>query len=141
VCHAVTHAEMLFAARVTSPLVLSCLQSCAVRFHHRKTLVALLKSEAALQAIRRVLVSKACRGAIMFGDSLSLHQCIDLIAMLRGCALPFQWYPVSLCLVCLWPFPLLDSCLPCVRVSAACIRDLILAFALRRERRSVRSLV
>lgn len=44
-----------------------------------------------MQAIRRVLVSKACRGAIMFGDKLSRGQCADVMASLSDCALPFQW--------------------------------------------------
>jgi hypothetical protein len=43
-----------------------------------------------LQAIRRVLVSKACRGAIMFGDKLSRHQCDQVVSALIACALPFQ---------------------------------------------------
>ena len=42
------------------------------------------------QAIRRVLVSKACRGAIMFGDRLSSRQRAALIASLGACSLPFQ---------------------------------------------------
>lgn len=42
------------------------------------------------QAIRRVLVSKACRGAVMFGDHLSRRQCQRVIHTLRECALPFQ---------------------------------------------------
>ena len=42
------------------------------------------------QAIRRVLVSKACRGAIMFGDKLSRRQCDQVVASLITCALPFQ---------------------------------------------------
>jgi hypothetical protein len=37
-----------------------------------------------------VLISKACRGAIMFGDTLSREQCQKLLFSLRQCALPFQ---------------------------------------------------
>uniref|UniRef100_A0A7S2RKY4 MutL C-terminal dimerisation domain-containing protein n=1 Tax=Mucochytrium quahogii TaxID=96639 RepID=A0A7S2RKY4_9STRA len=40
--------------------------------------------------IRRVIVSKACRGAIKFGDPLSLQECHTLIQDLSRCRLPFQ---------------------------------------------------
>ncbi|CAI5744059.1 unnamed protein product [Peronospora destructor] len=40
--------------------------------------------------ITRLLHSRACRSAIMFGDRLSLTQCKDLIAELKMCQLPFQ---------------------------------------------------
>ncbi len=41
-------------------------------------------------AVRRVLNSKACRGAVMFGDELSLEQCRTLLAQLAKCRNPFQ---------------------------------------------------
>ena len=41
-------------------------------------------------AVRRVLNSKACRGAIMFGDELSREECQQLIAQLASCRNPFQ---------------------------------------------------
>lgn len=40
--------------------------------------------------ITRLLHSRACRSAIMFGDHLSLGQCRDLIEDLKTCQLPFQ---------------------------------------------------
>ncbi|TDH73304.1 hypothetical protein CCR75_007717 [Bremia lactucae] len=40
--------------------------------------------------ITRLLNSRACRGAVMFGDYLSLGQCRDLIEDLKTCQLPFQ---------------------------------------------------
>ncbi|CAI5718362.1 unnamed protein product [Peronospora effusa] len=40
--------------------------------------------------ITRLLHSRACRSAIMFGDRLSRTQCMDLIAELKMCQLPFQ---------------------------------------------------
>uniref|UniRef100_K3X266 MutL C-terminal dimerisation domain-containing protein n=1 Tax=Globisporangium ultimum (strain ATCC 200006 / CBS 805.95 / DAOM BR144) TaxID=431595 RepID=K3X266_GLOUD len=40
--------------------------------------------------ITRLLHSRACRSAIMFGDYLSISQCRDLIDALRRCKLPFQ---------------------------------------------------
>ena len=41
-------------------------------------------------AFVRVLNSKACRGAIMFGDRLSTPECEGLLLRLLSCALPFQ---------------------------------------------------
>ncbi|KAG7389962.1 DNA mismatch repair protein [Phytophthora pseudosyringae] len=38
----------------------------------------------------RLLRSRACRSAIMFGDWLNLGQCRDLIEELKTCQLPFQ---------------------------------------------------
>ncbi|CEG44334.1 hypothetical protein F444_17830 [Plasmopara halstedii] len=40
--------------------------------------------------ITRLLHSRACRSAIMFGDHLSLGQCKELIEDLKTCQLPFQ---------------------------------------------------
>lgn len=40
--------------------------------------------------IKRIVAYKACRGAIKFGDSLSLEQCTHLIHNLSGTTLPFQ---------------------------------------------------
>ncbi|KAK1932518.1 DNA mismatch repair protein MLH3 [Phytophthora citrophthora] len=40
--------------------------------------------------ITRLLHSRACRSAIMFGDRLSLAQCQDLIEELKTCQLTFQ---------------------------------------------------
>ncbi|KAE9049156.1 hypothetical protein PR002_g51 [Phytophthora rubi] len=40
--------------------------------------------------ITRLLHSRACRSAIMFGDHLSTGQCKDLIEKLKTCQLPFQ---------------------------------------------------
>ncbi|KAL3667427.1 hypothetical protein V7S43_007653 [Phytophthora oleae] len=40
--------------------------------------------------ITRLLHSRACRSAVMFGDRLSLAQCQDLIEDLKTCQLPFQ---------------------------------------------------
>ena len=37
-----------------------------------------------------ILCSKACHGAIRFGDFLPRRQCIDLMADLALCQLPFQ---------------------------------------------------
>jgi DNA mismatch repair protein MutL len=41
-------------------------------------------------ALARMLNSKACRGAIMFGDVLSRTQCTELLVGLRSCNAPFQ---------------------------------------------------
>ena len=41
-------------------------------------------------AVARTLHSKACRGAIMFGDVLSRAECRELVARLARCRLPFQ---------------------------------------------------
>lgn len=41
-------------------------------------------------AVQDVLASKACRGAIMFGDVLTLDQCAELLAALAQCRFPFQ---------------------------------------------------
>ena len=40
--------------------------------------------------ITRIMHSKACRGAIMFGDELSREECIELVQRLALCNLPFQ---------------------------------------------------
>ncbi|KAG2392386.1 hypothetical protein C9374_012638 [Naegleria lovaniensis] len=40
--------------------------------------------------IHEIMNSKACRGAIMFGDALSNEQCRELIQKLSQCTLPFQ---------------------------------------------------
>eukprot|EP01040_Poterioochromonas_malhamensis_P001042 gene1042-1105_t len=40
--------------------------------------------------IKRIVAYKACRGAIKFGDSLSLEQCTHLIHNLSSTTLPFQ---------------------------------------------------
>ncbi|TYZ68267.1 hypothetical protein PybrP1_003627 [[Pythium] brassicae (nom. inval.)] len=40
--------------------------------------------------ITRLLHSRACRSAIMFGDYLSVSQCQELVEDLRECKLPFQ---------------------------------------------------
>ena len=42
------------------------------------------------KAINRILSSKACRGAVKFGDSLSVNECAQLICQLSDCQLPFQ---------------------------------------------------
>ena len=41
-------------------------------------------------AVLRVLASKACRSAVMFGDVLSLHRCQTVLESLARCDLPFQ---------------------------------------------------
>ena len=41
-------------------------------------------------AALRVLASKACRRAIMFGDVLSLAQCQGVLSALALCEMPFQ---------------------------------------------------
>jgi len=41
-------------------------------------------------AVLRVLASKACRGAIMFGDLLDEARCRDLVSDLMRCDLPFN---------------------------------------------------
>ena len=38
--------------------------------------------------IRRFFDSKACRSAIMFGDTLNLQECRDLVRRLNGCIQP-----------------------------------------------------
>ena len=40
--------------------------------------------------IQYILCSKACRGAIMFGDTLDHGECTELVAKLARCELPFQ---------------------------------------------------
>jgi DNA mismatch repair ATPase MutL len=40
--------------------------------------------------IGKVLESKACRGAIMFGDILTLEECKNVVEKLADCNLPFQ---------------------------------------------------
>jgi len=42
------------------------------------------------QAVRRVIISKACRGAVMFGDPLPRDQCTLLLSQLKDCNFPFQ---------------------------------------------------
>ncbi|ELR20444.1 MutL dimerization domain containing protein [Acanthamoeba castellanii str. Neff] len=42
------------------------------------------------RSIVRLLQSKACRGALMFGDRLSREDCQALIDRVSACALPFQ---------------------------------------------------
>ncbi|KAI9801409.1 MAG: hypothetical protein M1825_003388 [Sarcosagium campestre] len=42
------------------------------------------------QGIREMMNSKACRGAIMFNDKLSLPECRALVSRLAECAFPFQ---------------------------------------------------
>uniref|UniRef100_H3HC10 MutL C-terminal dimerisation domain-containing protein n=1 Tax=Phytophthora ramorum TaxID=164328 RepID=H3HC10_PHYRM len=49
-----------------------------------------LHSQIRPPAITRLLHSRACRSAIMFGDWLSVGQCKDLIEELKTCQLPFQ---------------------------------------------------
>lgn len=41
-------------------------------------------------AASRILASKACRGSIMFGDSLSRSSCVQLVRQLATCRFPFQ---------------------------------------------------
>lgn len=41
-------------------------------------------------AILRILSSKSCRGAIMFGDALTLEECKNLLSRLRRTRLPFN---------------------------------------------------
>jgi len=41
-------------------------------------------------AVSRLLASKACRAAVMFGDSLSHAECQALLSALAKCDLPFQ---------------------------------------------------
>jgi len=50
----------------------------------------LYRSGLAPPFIGRVLRSKACRGAIMFGDALSTATCQALVHALQHCHLPFQ---------------------------------------------------
>jgi len=40
--------------------------------------------------ILRVLNSVACRGAVMFGDSLAMEQCVEIVKELSQCDMPFQ---------------------------------------------------
>eukprot|EP00698_Gefionella_okellyi_P014328 TRINITY_DN3974_c0_g1_i1.p1 TRINITY_DN3974_c0_g1~~TRINITY_DN3974_c0_g1_i1.p1 ORF type:complete len:854 (+),score=159.23 TRINITY_DN3974_c0_g1_i1:208-2769(+) len=40
--------------------------------------------------VDRILASKACRSAVMFGDSLTLDMCSHLLRRLAQCAVPFQ---------------------------------------------------
>ncbi|GFT15613.1 DNA mismatch repair protein Mlh3 [Nephila pilipes] len=42
------------------------------------------------KTLSAVLNSQACRGAVKFGDPLNLPQCVDLLAALSKCKLPFQ---------------------------------------------------
>lgn len=42
------------------------------------------------KAINRILSSKACRGAVKFGDELTISQCQEFILQLSSCQLPFQ---------------------------------------------------
>ena len=41
-------------------------------------------------AVLRVLASKACRGAVMFGDLLDVARCKGLVSELMSCSLPFN---------------------------------------------------
>ena len=41
-------------------------------------------------ALHRILAYKACRGAVMFGTALSRRVCVEMVARLAACALPFQ---------------------------------------------------
>jgi DNA mismatch repair protein MLH3 len=41
-------------------------------------------------AVTRILASRACRGAIMFGETLELDRCSKIIDGLRSCNFPFQ---------------------------------------------------
>jgi DNA mismatch repair protein MLH3 len=40
--------------------------------------------------VDRVLASKACRSAVMFGDALGPAECEALLVRLAACAVPFQ---------------------------------------------------
>lgn len=42
------------------------------------------------KGILDIVNSKACRGAIMFNDELSVAQCRDLVQQLSQCTFPFQ---------------------------------------------------
>ncbi|KFM75627.1 DNA mismatch repair protein Mlh3, partial [Stegodyphus mimosarum] len=42
------------------------------------------------KTLSSVLNSQACRGAVKFGDPLSLSQCENLLNSLSNCKLPFQ---------------------------------------------------
>jgi hypothetical protein len=42
------------------------------------------------KALHRILCSRACRGAVMFGDKLSQEECVKLMEQLTKCDLPFQ---------------------------------------------------
>ncbi|KAL8611175.1 hypothetical protein ACOMHN_064465 [Nucella lapillus] len=42
------------------------------------------------QQVHRLLATHACKGAIKFGDSLSLSTCRELLSSLSSCDLPFQ---------------------------------------------------
>lgn len=41
-------------------------------------------------AFTRIINSKACRGAVMFGDVLSIDECASLLRKLSKCDFPFQ---------------------------------------------------
>lgn len=50
----------------------------------------LYKKMVAPPAVFRILCSKACRGAVMFGDPLTYRECVALICNLRNTKYPFQ---------------------------------------------------
>lgn len=62
-----------------------------------------------------ILASKSCRGAIMFGDYLSLEQCTNMIENLSGCTFPFQCAHGRPSIV-----PLADMSQPPPRISISC---------------------
>ena len=41
-------------------------------------------------AVQRIIASKACRSAVMFGDPLTVHQSEEILAFLAETSLPFQ---------------------------------------------------
>ncbi|KAK9448601.1 uncharacterized protein V1518DRAFT_289974 [Limtongia smithiae] len=42
------------------------------------------------RGVRALLNARACRGAVMFGDTLSLSECAALVGRLAACRFPFQ---------------------------------------------------
>ena len=63
-------------------------------------------------SFNRAINSKACRGAIMFGDVLSRRQCVDMISRLGATCLPFQCAVRHLCFCFIFCFPSPLSPLP-----------------------------
>ena len=58
--------------------------------YRRIELCKLFRTGVRPPAIARILHSKACRGAVMFGTKLTRKSCVALLKLLPHCGLPFQ---------------------------------------------------
>ncbi|CAH1757084.1 3095_t:CDS:10 [Entrophospora sp. SA101] len=64
--------------------------NCQLHYEQKRQLKWQFMIRTCPRGILDIINSKACRGAIMFNDKLSLDQCKELIAKLSKCEFPFQ---------------------------------------------------